>query len=141
MIDLRIHVDLFWIHHSKQTSKLVHGRLRNIKSKLQYQAIINSFCKRFVLSSPQAIGRKIKMTTEGDTGRLIPRQIVRLAHTISADNMAAIAEGYMGIDEVTIKHTERDTTNAEAFNRQIIKLWANKNPKNQAQVSQNYCTL
>ena len=81
------------------------------------------------------------MTTEGDTGRLTPRQIVRLARTISADNMAAIAEGYMGIDEVTIKHTERDTTNSEAFNREIIKLWANKNAKNQAQVSQKCCIL
>ena len=61
------------------------------------------------------------------TGQLTPRQIVRLARTISADNMASIAEGYMDIDEVTIKHTERDTTNAEAFNREIIRLWANKN--------------
>ena len=81
------------------------------------------------------------MATGGASERLTPRQIVRLARTISADNMAAIAEGYMDIDEVTIKHTERDTTNAEAFNREIIKLWANKNPKNQAQVSQNYCIL
>ena len=78
------------------------------------------------------------MTTEGDLGQLTPRQIVRLARTISADNMAAIAEGYMDIDEGTIKHTERDTTSAEAFNREIIKLWANKNPKNQVQVSQEY---
>ena len=78
------------------------------------------------------------MTTEGDSAWLTPRQIVRLARTISADNMAAIAEGYMDIDEVTIKHTERDTTNAEAFNREIIKIWANKNPKNRAQVSQEY---
>ena len=81
------------------------------------------------------------MTTEGDTGRLTPLQIVCLARTISADNMAAIAEGYMGIDEVTIKHTERDMTNSEAFNREILKLWANKNAKNQVQVSENYCIL
>ena len=99
------------------------------------------FVNLSVLSSPLAIGNKIKMATDGDIGQLTPRQIVRLARTISADNMAAIAEGYMDIDEVTIKHTERDTTNAEAFNREIIKLWAYKNPKNQMKVSQNYCTF
>ena len=74
------------------------------------------------------------MTTEGDTGQLTPRQIVHLARTISADNMATIAEGYMGIDEVMIKHTERDTTNAEAFNREIIKAWTYRNTGNQVQV-------
>ena len=67
---------------------------------------IHFFVNFFCISSPEAIGSKIKMATDGDTGQLTPRQIVRLAHTISADHMAAIAEGYMDIDEVAVKHIE-----------------------------------
>ena len=74
------------------------------------------------------------MTTE-DKGRLTPRQIVQLASVISADNMESIAEGYLGINDETIKNIRRDASNSEAFNRYIVKHWMCKNPDNQVQVS------
>ena len=74
------------------------------------------------------------MTTE-DKSRLTPRQIVRLASAISADNMESIAEGYLGINDETIKNIRRDASNSEAFNRDIVKHWMCKNPDNQIQVS------
>ena len=43
---------------------------------------------------------------EGDTNQLTRKQIVRLARAISMNNMAAIAEGYMDIDDATIKEQE-----------------------------------
>ena len=67
-------------------------------------------------------------------GQLTPKQIVHLAAVVSANNMAAIAEGYMKISDETIKNIEPDTRNAEAFNREIIKYWSYKNPENQVQV-------
>ena len=68
------------------------------------------------------------MATSEPKVRLIPRQIVRLAAVISANNMAAIVEGYMDIDEATIKNKKYENKDsAEAFNREIIKLWINKN--------------
>ena len=68
--------------------------------------------------------------------RLTPRQIVPLAAVIPANNMAAIAEGYMDIDEATIKNKKYENKDsAEAFNREIIKFWINKNPGNEVQVS------
>ena len=74
-------------------------------------------------------------TGAGDRERLTPRQIVRLAAAISADNMAAIAEGYMDISDETIKNKKfENKDNAEAFNRDIIKQWAYRNPDNQVQV-------
>ena len=82
------------------------------------------------------------MATDADTDQLTPRQIVLLARVVSADNMAAIAEGYMGIDDPTIKNKKYENKDdAEAFNREIIKIWANNNPGNQTQVSQNYYTF
>ena len=67
--------------------------------------------------------------------QLTNRQIVRLAAAISADNMAAIAEGYMNIKDETIKNIRRDASNSEEFNREIIKFWVNTNSgPNQAQV-------
>ena len=51
--------------------------------------------------------------------------------------MAAIAEGYMDIDEATIKNKKYEThkEGAEALNREIIQIWRNKNPDNQVKVS------
>ena len=69
-----------------------------------------------------------KWMTRSAEGQVTQRQIVRLAAAISADKMAAIAEGYLGISDETIKNTERDTRNSEAFNREILKYWINKNP-------------
>ena len=70
-----------------------------------------------------------------DNGRLTNRQIARLAASISSDNMESIAEGYMDIDTETVKNIRRDASNSEAFNRDIIRFWANKNPDGQVEVS------
>ena len=68
------------------------------------------------------------MATSEPKVRLTPRQIVRAAADISANSMAAIAEGYMDIDEATIKNKKYENKdNAEGFNREIIKCWINKN--------------
>ena len=55
------------------------------------------------------------------------RQIVRLAAAISSDNMESIAEGYMDISPETVKNLRRDASNSEAFNRDVIRDWVNKN--------------
>ena len=70
-----------------------------------------------------------------ESGRLTNPQIVRLAASISADNMESIAEGYMDISPETVKNTKRDAGNSEAFNRDIIRYWSNKNPDDQVKVS------
>ena len=70
-----------------------------------------------------------------DSGLLTKRQIVRLAASISSDNMESIAEGYMDISPETVKNIRRDASNSEAFNRDIIRFWANKNPDGQVEVS------
>ena len=67
---------------------------------------------------------------------LTRKQIVSLGAAISAENMAAIAEGYMDISDETIKNLQYENKGqAEAFNREVIKLWKNQNPENQAQVN------
>ena len=76
------------------------------------------------------------MATGGeDPDQLTRKQIVRLAPSISADNMESIAEGYMDIDPETIKNIRRDASNSEAFNRDVIRYWSYKNPENQVKVS------
>ena len=61
-------------------------------------------------------------------GHVTRKQIVRLAAAISADNMAAIAEGYMDIDDATIKNLQYENKGqAQAFNREILRYWTNKN--------------
>ena len=50
--------------------------------------------------------------------------------------MAAIAEGYMDISDETIKNKKYENKDdAEAFNREIIKEWRNKNSRNYVKVS------
>ena len=82
------------------------------------------------------------MATSGEpASELSPRQIVRLAAAISANNMAAIAEGYMGISDETIKNIKfENKDDAKGFNREIIKLWRNKTPDNQVTVSEFFVT-
>ena len=79
----------------------------------------------------------IVMASRMEKGQQLTRkQIVRLASAISAKNMAAIAEGYMDIDDVTIKNLQYENKdNAEAFNRAVIRLWKNQNPDDQIQVN------
>ena len=68
------------------------------------------------------------MATSEPKARLTPRQIVRLAAVIPANNMAAIAEGYLDIDEATIKNKKYENKDdAEAFNREMLKNWSYKN--------------
>ena len=76
------------------------------------------------------------MASGGNSDQLNNNQIVRLAANISANNMAAIAEGYMDISSETIKNKKYENKDdAEAFNRGIIRYWMNKNPDNQVEVS------
>ena len=68
------------------------------------------------------------MATGGREGCLTRRQIVHLAAATSADNMAAIAEGYLDISDETIKNKKYENKDdAGAFNRKILKYWINKN--------------
>ena len=74
------------------------------------------------------------MASKKDNGPLSQQQIARLAAAISRDNMESIAEGYMDITPETVKNIGSDTSNSEAFSREIIRTWANKNPENQIEV-------
>ena len=74
-------------------------------------------------------------TGKNDPDQLSRRQIVRLAAAISTDNMESIAEGYLDISPETVKNIRRDTSNSEAFNRDVIGYWCHKNLDNQVQVS------
>ena len=69
-----------------------------------------------------------KKTAVHPSGQLTPRQIVRLGHAVSADNMVPIAEGYLGISDETVKNLQYENRNdAEAFIREIIKFWRIQN--------------
>ena len=64
-------------------------------------------------------------------------QIMRLAGVITTNNMECIAEGYLGICHEQIKNTrEGNKDKPEGFNRDILRIWCNKNPNgNQVKVS------
>ena len=65
-----------------------------------------------------------------NSGQLSPNQIVRLARVITVDNMESIAEGYLEIEEETIKNLYHENKGkAEAFNRSVLRYWKNKNPE------------
>ena len=74
------------------------------------------------------------MATGGKSEKLTNKQIVRLAAAISIDNMSSIAEGYMDINNETVKNIRRNEADSEAFNRAILRYWANKHPDNPMQV-------
>ena len=72
---------------------------------------------------------------EEKPGQLTRKQIVHLAAAIPAKNMVSIAEGYMDIDDATIENLQYENRDdAEAFNRKIIRHWANRHPENQLEV-------
>ena len=76
------------------------------------------------------------MASGGNSEQLTSRQIVRLAAAISANDMAAIAEGYMDISGEEIRNKKYENKDdAQAFNREIIRYWRKKNPENQVEVS------
>ena len=65
------------------------------------------------------------------TGRnndLSERKVVQLAAAISVNAMKTIAEGYLDIAPETVKTAEENRGDAEAFNREIIRYWRNRNP-------------
>ena len=70
-------------------------------------------------------------------GQLTNDQKVRLARAMSIRNMESIALGYLGFEEETIKNRKYENKdNAEAFNRDVINTWLNKNSGiNQCEVS------
>ena len=68
------------------------------------------------------------MATGGKSEKLTNRQIASLAAAISANNMTSIAEGYMDIDNETVKNIWCNEGDSEAFNRAILRYWANKHP-------------
>ena len=69
----------------------------------------------------------INMAAGGDF-TLNGEDVVKLAAAIAANDMKMIAEGYMDIASETIKNIQYETGwDAEALNREIIRLWANKN--------------
>ena len=70
---------------------------------------------------------------EGRGAPLKNRQIQRLAASISRHDMESIAMGYLNISHEKIKSSKGEET--EAFNRDMIVLWANRNAKDQVMVS------
>ena len=54
--------------------------------------------------------------------------IVQLAAALAAKDMKTIAEGYLDIAPETVKNIQYENGwDAQAFNRDIIRNWANKN--------------
>ena len=72
-----------------------------------------------------------------EQGGLTNAHIVSLGREISCQNIESIALGYLGFDQDVIdslKSAHRENT--EAFNRDILRRWANQNPGNdQVQVA------
>ena len=71
-----------------------------------------------------------------DQNNLTNYQCVRLSQVIPCSKMESIALGYLNIEEgkiEQIKKARREDT--EGFVRDVIKVWANRNPHNQVQVS------
>ena len=66
----------------------------------------------------------------------VHRQIVRLGASISLSAMKSFAQGYLDISSETIKsHIATHKDDFHAFNRDMIELWANKNPDDQIKVN------
>ena len=104
---------------------------------LQYLSSLTSDTK-FIINLYKLFytgGLKTIVTMEGKPGQLTRKQIVRLAAAILADKMTSLAEGYMDIDDATIKNLKYENKdNAQAFNREIIRHWGNRHPENQLEV-------
>ena len=83
-----------------------------------------------------------EMASKVNRGRLTQLQIVRLAAKIEAKNMPAIAEDYIHISSETIKNKKYENKDdAEAFNREILRFWANRNQENQVHVNRSIIGL
>ena len=70
-------------------------------------------------------------------GELTNRQIVRIGENISIIAMKTIAQEFLDINPEKIKSLEvQHQMDPGAFNRNIIEIWANRNPGSQ-QISVN----
>ena len=69
----------------------------------------------------------------GGNPNLTNEQIQRLGAAISQVHMATIAVGYLNIDNSILTNMKREES-GEAFNREVICHWRNKNPRNQTMV-------
>ena len=75
------------------------------------------------------------MATDGKGKSLSNKQIQRLGAAISQPDMETIALGYFNIDyEILMSARAFRGGDYQAFNRDMIVRWANKNPTNQVQV-------
>ena len=74
---------------------------------------------------------------EGGEVPLTNRQIQRLGAAISQDDMETFARGYLNFNNATLKNMKKDKT-SEAFNREVIDHWKNKNPKDQVMVGKTF---
>ena len=60
--------------------------------------------------------------------------IQRLAAAISYKKMKSIAMRYFNMNQETLDNIEKNTSDAEDFNRGVLEQWTNRNPKNQMKV-------
>ena len=75
------------------------------------------------------------MATCGNDNRLSNKQIQRLGAAISQPNMESIALGFFDIDyEIIMSARAFRGGDTQAFNRDMIVRWANRNPANQVEV-------
>ena len=70
-------------------------------------------------------------------GELTNQQIVRLGVEISTQAMESFAKGYLDISDARVKSLkEEHKHNTDAFNRDLITIWAYRNSdENQVEVS------
>ena len=67
------------------------------------------------------------MATE-ESHHLSNSNVVQLAAAIAAKDMKTIAEGYLDIPPETVKNIQYENGwDAQAFNRDVIRHWANEN--------------
>ena len=78
------------------------------------------------------------MVGEKKSAPLTDEQIGRLAAVVAMDDMEKIAQIFFGISSEKIKNTRSDYSKSEAFNREILRIFANKNADNQVEVL-NFC--
>ena len=65
----------------------------------------------------------------GGRDKLTNKDIIRLAEAIAAKHMEEIAMLYFDIDWEVVENSKKDhRDDAQAFNRDMIRKWAYKNP-------------
>ena len=68
-------------------------------------------------------------------GQITDQDCVRMRKVSTADVMQLIAVEFLGFTAVDVKNIRSDSSSSEDFNREIIRLWANKpSGDNQKQV-------